>query len=122
MNKYKICTRATDPAIRKIICAVARANGLEVCPTFEFDRPEDWPYAVLGTTLYATSGKSYINYAEVSLEQFLIAMTKPKTVAVKLNSEYTAEVNYDTKTVKVGCQEFPFERVHALYNVINEPK
>ena len=39
---------------------------------------------------------------------------------LQLNSEYTAEINKDTKTVKVGCQTFTFDKVNELAKIINE--
>jgi len=43
-----------------------------------------------------------------------------KNKRVTLNSEYTAEIIYDKKEVKVGCQTFPFSKIEELYKAIQE--
>ena len=39
---------------------------------------------------------------------------------LKLNSSYEATVQYGTKTVKVGCQSFSFEKVKELYDLTQQ--
>jgi hypothetical protein len=43
---------------------------------------------------------------------------RKETVQVKLNSEYTAEVDRSSQTVKVGCQTIEFEKIEELYKAI----
>lgn len=43
-----------------------------------------------------------------------------KIMNFKLNDYYTAEINVKEKTVTVGCQEFSFEKVRELTDLINE--
>ena len=43
---------------------------------------------------------------------------RKETVQVKLNSEYTAEVDRSSQTVKVGCQTFQFKKIEQLYKAI----
>ncbi len=38
-----------------------------------------------------------------------------KNVKIILNSSHTAEVDKSTKTVKVGCQSFTFDKIKELY-------
>lgn len=39
---------------------------------------------------------------------------------LKLTSTYTADVNYNTKMVQVGCQSISFSKVEELYKLIVE--
>lgn len=39
---------------------------------------------------------------------------------LKLTTDYTAEVNYNTKIVQVGCQSIPFATVEVLAKLIKE--
>lgn len=41
-------------------------------------------------------------------------------VTIILNNEYKAIVDFYHQTIKVGCQNFPFEKVVELYNLIKD--
>lgn len=58
-----------------------------------------------------TSGE-LISYSEL-LQRLDMCETK-----IRLNSEYTATIHKDSKTVKVGCQSFSFDVVKELYEAI----
>lgn len=43
-------------------------------------------------------------------------------VSVKLNDEYNASIDFDSKKIVVGCQEIPFDAVFQLANTIKAGK
>lgn len=43
-----------------------------------------------------------------------------KPITIQLNSGYTAEIDKDTQTVKVGCQSFTFDKIRELASKIGE--
>lgn len=52
---------------------------------------------------------------------FVLELVKKNAIKkVTLNPSCTAEINKDTKTVKVGCQEFSFDKVKELYEAIKD--
>lgn len=51
------------------------------------------------------------NEALAHAKEYITDRTKP---TVKLNSEYTAEVDREKKVVRVGCQTIPFSAVKEL--------
>lgn len=54
------------------------------------------------------------NFQHISLEEFFFTdkYRIQQPIKVKLSSEYTAEVT--DKTIKVGCTEFPIEKLEEL--------
>lgn len=44
---------------------------------------------------------------------------KLKPVELQLTSDYKAVINKDDKTVKVGCQTIPFDKINELHKLIN---
>jgi hypothetical protein len=42
-------------------------------------------------------------------------LLEDKKVMVQLNKDYTAEVDLKSKTAKVGCQTFTYEKIRELY-------
>lgn len=61
----------------------------------------------------ANSGNQpHTNYKTIKLEEFVSIRDNPQVITIKLNSEYTAEV--EKETIKVGCTVFPVEILYKL--------
>lgn len=67
-----------------------------------------------GVTYSETSWLASGNYA-----QNVVLVDHSSAPEVKLNSEYTAVVSADKKTVKVGCQDIPATKIDELYKLIH---
>lgn len=82
----------------------------------------DWkdgcaPYQIIGNVgiylnkicdRYNTQVGQCVTYSEMLR---LLKITK-----IQLNSDYSAIINHNNKTVIVGCQTFSFEKIKELYN------
>jgi len=55
--------------------------------------------------------------AIAAAKEFYKNHSKP---TIKLNSEYTALIDYNNETVEVGCQSFTFSKLNQLFNLINK--
>jgi hypothetical protein len=63
-----------------------------------------------------------MNGASLKMEYRTLLWKRDDTEKYKLNSEYTAVLDRDNRTVKVGCQTFEFYRIRELYELIYEKK
>ena len=71
---------------------------------------------VCGT--HSTPDNNRYNKTWISVEEFMDYCDNYKQTTVRLNNEYSAEINTDDKTIKVGCQVISFEAVRELYEAI----
>jgi hypothetical protein len=58
---------------------------------------------------------------EEALEHAKQLLEEDKKVMVQLNKNYTAEVDLKSKTAKVGCQTFTYEKIKELYLTFEQP-
>lgn len=111
MNKTYYC-KVTNPNLSKFIADTATAAG-----------KNSYPNTVQTGTIfigedgmidsYSGGGiRSRHNPTEVTIEEFLALLEKPKTISVKLNNQYTAEISKDS--VKVGCQSFEYSKIEEI--------
>ncbi len=128
---YKLKVRVHNEFLSKAVQALFFAKGISWSG-------EDWGVSSEPTDCNGASACLYVdNFSKLyhgkgtgkaefvfdaktdwdEIEEFL---NKPKLIQIKLNSQYTAIINKDTKTVKVGCSEFEFKVVDELYNAIHE--
>lgn len=69
---------------------------------------------------YIKNGYTIIPFTKYALDNNIPLKEPKKPVEVILNDEYKAVVS--ESGVKVGCQEFEFERIEALWEVVKEFK
>jgi hypothetical protein len=119
--KESIYLTEASPVMQRAVIAYFKQNGIPVkSSTNDYD-PE-YPYLMWdGPDAWLTQavGVVYGHRTVENTEEFL-DMFENKNKWVKLSDRYTAEVNYDKKTVKVGCQEFEFDRVLELADKIRK--
>lgn len=56
----------------------------------------------------------------LTVTEFIEAVENYKPNRLKLTDEYTADIDFGKKVVKVGCQTIPFSKVTELYRMINK--
>jgi hypothetical protein len=99
---------------------LADSRGISVCGVYRREIGE-WDYFCYNTESNKVSGCASVGTIrqEIGLgEMFeLLANVKP-TNRMQLTENYEAVVNYNNKTVTVGCQTIPFEKVTELYHLM----
>ena len=80
-------------------------------PSFAFSETDCQPDYYLGHEF------NYALMAAKDLYKRLIGESE-----LRLNSEYTARLDFETETVHVGCQKVPFSKVAQLMDLINKHK
>lgn len=89
--------------------------------SFDFDDMEGQPaFALSCTTLPSYTLPVQWNEALASAKKMLDA--NRHLYSVELNEDYTAVVDTKKRTVRVGCQEFPFDKIEQLVNIVNKSK
>lgn len=66
--------------------------------------------------------KASLTKSEITIAQFFEYCDnweKLKPVELQLTGDYKAVINKDDKTVKVGCQTIPFDKINELHKLIN---
>lgn len=61
-------------------------------------------------------------YNVLSIEQFIQkcdTYEKKQITEIELTSSYSAVINKNSKTIQVGCQTIPFDKVDELYKLIH---
>jgi hypothetical protein len=84
-----------------------RMTFMDGTPSFAFGKTDCRPDYYLG------HGFSDALMAAKDLYKRLIGKSE-----LKLNSEYTARLDFETETVHVGCQKVPFSKVAQLMDLI----
>jgi hypothetical protein len=119
--KESIFLTEASPVMQRAVIAYFKQNGIPVYKHTRDYQPGypylmwDGPDGQLTQAAFVAYGQRKVENAEEFLEMF-----ENKSKWVKLSDRYTAEVNYDTQTVKVGCQEFEFDRVLELADKIRK--
>lgn len=118
---WKYCTNFTQ--FTQETFETMKKNNRDHCMYFsyEFDNMEGQPAFALsnsGLTSYLLphDWKSALKAAKSMLEHH------SHLYRVELNEDYTAVVDTKRRLVRVGCQEFEFDKVLEIANLINKNK
>lgn len=103
--KYQL--KVTSEPIIKALLGVAAQNNVKICGEYQRNW-KHYPYLVmyvdsqLGKDI---SGNSWerSDLISVTLEEMFELLASDSISKMKLNDEYTAEVNYSLRVVNVGC-------------------
>lgn len=56
----------------------------------------------------------------ITIDEFIDHCNSFKQSKLELTSDYTANIDFSTEVVNVGCQKIPFKKVEELYNLIKK--
>lgn len=109
-------------ALYEIVIEYAKKHKLPFSVSLSKDDFKNYPVIFFGACGFdATQRVEGRDLNIISLEEFFeYCENYPKInqLRVVLNSDYTADISHETKTVTVGCQKIPFSKVEELYNKI----
>jgi hypothetical protein len=87
--------------------------------SFDFDDMEGQPAFALSNTRLQTYQLPQQWYQALEAAKSLINANR-HLYAVELNEDYTAVVDIKRKTVRVGCQEFPMDKVMQIVDIFKK--
>ncbi len=88
--------------------------------SFDFDEMEGVPaFAISNTELDHFELPKDWNRAVVAAKQMILE-NKPYLCRVELNEDYTAVVDIKKRVVRVGCQEFPMDKVLQIADIFKK--
>lgn len=88
--------------------------------SFDFGEMEGIPaFAISNTELDHFELPKDWNRAVVAAKQMILE-NKPYLRRVELNEDYTAVVDIKKRVVRVGCQEFAFDKVQEIAKIITD--
>ena len=96
---------------------IAKKRGIHICENYQKEKPGHWGYFQ-----YRVDDKQIIGSCnkvgeEVSIDEMIDLLEEYKQ-NFKLNRDYTAIIDKRTKKVIVGCQEFDFEVIKKLAEIL----
>lgn len=112
----KVFLESTSPLVQQTVINLFKAHDIAVYEeTTGYD--SEYPYLCwsgdkLGQTMAPDN--------PVSFEKFLEMFFNSDLTSFKLNELYSADIIYKDKLVKVGCQEFTFDKINQLHELINK--
>jgi len=108
--------------VLQVLFDIAKESGVEICSTYERDRTNGWGFFVFNTDRNKVFGsRANIEKRDVlSIDSMIVLLEDNKRNKLRLNEDYTAEINRDKKVVNVGCQTFSFEVINKLSEMIKE--
>ena len=98
---------------------IAKENGVKVCATYEEEKTH-WKYFVFNLSENEVIGAGHSYQQIVSIDEMVDRLINGKLNQLKLNENYLAVINRETSIVTVGCQNFSFEVINKLAELIKK--
>ena len=96
---------------------IAKRKGIHICENYEKEKPAIWGYFQYWVAEKQIIGSCNKVGEEVSIDEMIDLFEEYKQ-NFKLNSDYNAIIDKRTKKVIVGCQEFDFEVIKKLAEIL----
>jgi hypothetical protein len=98
---------------------IAKQRGIDVCENYFGEKSNGWEYFQYNDNHNEIVGSaSDDGYNVVSIEEMIDLLENPMKFRFVLNSDYNAIIDKRTKKVIVGCQEFDFEVIKKLAEIL----
>jgi hypothetical protein len=114
-----ISVKITSERLLQSMFDIAKENGVKVCANYEEEKTR-WKYFVFNLFENKVSGFMDSIGESVSIDEMVDSLTESKLNQLKLNENYLAVINRETSIVTVGCQNFSFEVINKLAELIKK--
>lgn len=121
--KYQL--KVTSEPVIRVLLDIAKRNNLVICSEYQ-RKWKYYPYFILDTDwgIHTISGNETerSGLITVTLEEMFELLAGGSISKMKLNDNYTVEVNHRLRKVNVGCQSFDFSVIDTLHELIHKQK
>jgi len=94
---------------------IAKQRGIDVCENYFGEKSNGWEHFQYNSNRNEIVGSvSGDGYNVVSIEEMIDLLENPTRSNFRLNCDYTAIIDKQTKKVIVGCQQFDFDVIKEL--------
>lgn len=100
----------------------ARLKGVPICSDTHKSDWDKYPNIIFTSSKLTGNRSKYgdTSHTWITMEEFFECCDNWKPSSLKLTSDYTAQIDFENKIVKVGCQSIPFEKVMELSKMIQQ--
>jgi hypothetical protein len=96
---------------------IAKRKGIHICENYQKEKHSSWEYFQYRVDEKQIIGSRQKIGEEVSIDE-MIDLLEAYKQNFKLNCDYTAIIDKRTKKVIVGCQEFDFDVIKKLAEIL----